>query len=68
MLLVSDHEFLIRDPLVNPELLLLLWETFNLFLHVPKILFKCRIQFNGEIRRLMMRPLFLLEQLVLLKV
>ena len=68
MLLVCDHEFLIRDPLVNSELLLLLWEPFNLFLHVSKILFKCRIQFNGEIRRLVMRPLFLLEQLVLFKV
>ena len=68
VLLVCDHEFLIRDPLVNSELLLLLWEPFNLILHVSKILFKCRIQFNGEIRRLVMRPLFLLEQLVLFKV
>ena len=50
VLLVSHEELLIRDPLVNSKFLLLLWKTFNLFLHVPKILFKCRIQFNGEIR------------------
>jgi hypothetical protein len=53
MLFIGNKKIFIRYSLVDSEALLRR-QTFYLFLHVPKILFKSCIQLNGEIRRLMM--------------
>ena len=52
MLFISQHEILVGDSLIDAKFLLLCGEAIYFFLHVLEILLESRIQFNGEIRRL----------------